>query len=83
MFHNRAKLDSEILERIKDLVADCYQNWDKWKYRKGEIDYTVAIVCKAYSDLTYQSSKEKAHVLINRHNRLAERVFQKLKGEGQ
>lgn len=80
-FGNRAKLDSEILDKIRELVKDAQNNWDRWKWRKGDAEYTIAIICKAYNDLTFQSSKEKANVIINGHGRLAERVFQKLQGE--
>lgn len=80
--HNRAKLDSEILEKLRELVKDAHADFDKWLYRKGEMDYVIAIVCKAYNDLTYQFSKERANQIINGHSRLAERVFQRLQGQG-
>lgn len=80
--HNRARLDSELLERLKELVREAHADYDKWKYRKGELEYMVAVVCKLYNDLTYTFSKERANQIINEHSRLAERVFQKLQGEG-
>lgn len=64
--------DWDILEQIKRLVQDCFNNWEIWRYRRdtSERDYTIATIDQAYRALRSIAFKERAIQEIAKHSRL-------------
>ena len=71
--------DASLLHALKELVKDCFNNWDRWVYSdRGEIHYTVHQVRGIYRDLQSPKSIEQARKLIWSHARLTKEFLKSL-----
>lgn len=71
--------DWEKVEQIKRLVADCFDNWDRWRWGGGkERDHALTILDWTYRAIRNKSLKERAYLEITKHSRLHAAFLKKL-----